>query len=341
MSYSCVDSRRLDISFTDVDMSRRPIVSTLLAVAGLSLTMAGAQRGEPEQKTLRMQVLTVQDGTAPFGGALLYLITGGGGTTLALVDEGSGGVVLVDTKSAGWGKPLIDALRSVTEMPVTTIINTHAHRDHTGSNNEFPTATQIVAHANTKANMIKMDAFGGPNEHGLPNKTFTEMVSLLNGPNRIDLYYFGPGHTDGDAIVVFPGKRLAYLGDLFPSKAAPSIDTSNGGSGVAFPETLAKTLEITGIDRVITGHGLARGDRGTPVAVAGRSPEPEIMTWADLQEYAAFNRDFLSAVRQAWTAGKSVDEAVASLNLQEKYQHYGMEHAKANVQAIYNELKRP
>ena len=65
------------------------------------------------------------------------------------------------------------------------------------------------------------------------------------------------------------------------------------------------------------------------------------MRWADLQEYAEFNRDFLSAVREALKAGKTVDEAVASLNLQEKYKHYGMERAKANVQAIYNELKKP
>ena len=52
-----------------------------------------------------------------------------------------------------------------------------------------------------------------------------------------DLLHFGPAHTDGDIVVVFPEKRTAYLGELFPDKAAPVIDTANGGSGVAFPET--------------------------------------------------------------------------------------------------------
>ena len=150
-------------------------------------------------------------------------------------------------------------------MPIPTIINSHSHPDHTGSNSEFPTAIQIVGHANTKANMAKMDAFRGANEKFLPTKTYTERLSLLDGLNRIDLYYFGAGHTDGDAIVVFPEKKLAYLGDLFPSKAAPFIDTTNGGSGVAFPETLTKALEIKDIDRVITGHGAAHRDRGAPV----------------------------------------------------------------------------
>src|SRR5437870_13819741 len=80
-------------------------------------------------------------------------------------------------------------------------------------------------------------------------------TTLFDGPDRIDLYHFGAGHTNGDLVVVFPGKRVAYFGDLFPSKAAPFIDTANGGSGVAFPETLAKAVtQITGISRVITGH---------------------------------------------------------------------------------------
>jgi glyoxylase-like metal-dependent hydrolase (beta-lactamase superfamily II) len=321
-------------------MRRTFVLGTVLAVAALSLTITGTQREPSEQNTLRMRAVTAQDGTPPFGGALLYLITGGDGTTLALVDEGTG-VVLVDTMRAGWGKPLLDALRSVTEMPVTTIINTHTHLDHTGSNKDFPMAIEVIAHANTKTHMVQMDAFRGANERFLPNKTFTQTLSLLHGSNRIDLYYFGPAHTDGDAIVVFPEKRLAYVGDLFPSKAAPLIDTSNGGSGVAFPDTLAKALELKGIDRVITGHGHVRGDSGVQSATAGRPYEPEILRWADLQEYAEFNREFLSAVREAFKTGKSVDAAVANFNLPEQFKQYGMERARANVQTIYEELQRP
>ena len=138
---------------------------------------------------------------------------------------------------------------------------------------------------------------------------------------------------------MFPAKGVAYLGDLFPSKAAPFIDTRNGGSGVAYPETLAKAVaEITGVVRVITGHGTPiRGTETLPdtVTTVGRRPPHEVMRWTDLQEYAEFNRDFLAAVQAAKQAGKTVDEAVADLQLPEKYTAYGMEHAKANVQAIY------
>src|SRR5262245_52206431 len=111
-----------------------------------------------------MRTLSVYD--------ILYVITGGGINTGALLtDKGS---VLVDTKPAGWGKPVRDALDAVTEEPVTLIINTHAHPDHVGANSEFPGAVEIVAQENTKARMAKSAAFSGANDRFLPNRTFVD-----------------------------------------------------------------------------------------------------------------------------------------------------------------------
>src|SRR5438034_5378604 len=118
LRFVVLSEERPRVACQDGDMRRTLVLCTLLTLAGLRPPLAVAQTATPEQKTLQMQVVTAQDGTSPFGGALLYLITGGGATTLALVDEGTGGVVVVDTKRVGWGKPLFDALRAVTEMPV-------------------------------------------------------------------------------------------------------------------------------------------------------------------------------------------------------------------------------
>jgi hypothetical protein len=112
---------------------------------------------------------------------------------------------------------------------------------------------------------------------------------------------------------------------------------------VAYPETLARAAAaIKGVSRVITGH------TGIPDSYAGagrRSPERNdprrrYMTWDDFQEYADFNRDFLSAVRDAMRAGKSVDQAAAGLNLPDRYKEYDMTRARANVEVIYAELKK-
>jgi cyclase len=178
--------------------------------------------------------------------------------------------------------------------------------------------------------MAKMSIFTGERMQFLPKITYKEKLSLLSGKDRIDLYYFGAGHTNGDAWVVFPALRVMHAADMFARKDAPLYDRRNGGSGVAFPLTLSKALAgIKDIDTIITGHS-------------------SMMTWSDLEEHQRFNRDLLAAVREAMKAGKSADEASASLILAEKYQGYqaqlqspeGRRHVKAAVEAIYEELKR-
>ena len=130
-------------------------------------------------------------------------------------------------------------------------------------------------------------------------------MTLGEGRDRIDLYYFGAGHTNGDIVVAFPGKRVAYLGDLFPGKTVPVIDAANGGSLLAWPQTLARAVaELKGIPKIIPGHGVP--PPGSPL---GRW-----ITMADLQEYSNFTRDFLAAVQEAFKAGKTVDEAASSLH---------------------------
>ena len=291
-------------------------VCPLVAAGALALGGPGGvalAAGQPAAKTVRMHSLSPGD--------TVYVLLDGGGHSLAVVDEDGGEVVLVDAKSAGWGQTVMDAVALVTELPVTTIINTHGHADQTGGNGEFPDAIRIIAHENAR------DAAG-------PNSTaFRDTLALLDGPNRIELYYFGPAHTDGDIVVVFPEKGVAHVGDLMNGKAAPVIDTASGGSGVAYPETLARLAAgIDGVDTVITGDGAMP-------PVPGVHGMLQTMTWADVEEYAAFTRDFLAAVREAMDAGMDAAEAAARLRLPERYAGYGMEQAEANVRIIYDELR--
>ena len=226
----------------------------------------------------------------------------------------------------GPGPP--DRIKTVTDKPVTTIINTHTHGDHTGSNEFFGSAVQIVAHENTKANMAKMDAFKSDKAKFLPGRTYTDKLSIGSGKDQIDLYYFGPGHTNGDTFVVFPAIRTIHTGDMFAWKALPYIDTSNGGSVSAHAQTLAKVVStLQNVDTVITGH--------TPV-----------LTWNELREYADFNRDFVAWAASQMKAGKTVGQAVAEYRVPERYKGYTvapgpqMDVAKANLEIVFNELKR-
>jgi glyoxylase-like metal-dependent hydrolase (beta-lactamase superfamily II) len=229
--------------------------------------------------------------------------------------------VVVDTKLAGYGRDIIEKIKAVTNKPITTIINTHTHGDHTGSNEGFPASVEIVAHENTKANMMKMDAFKGEKARYLPRRTYKDKLTLGSGKDRIDLYYFGPGHTNGDTFVVYPALRVLQTGDMFAWKDAPLYDRSNGGSGVEHPKTMATMLAtIKDVDTVIPGH----------------SP---VTTLRDVQEYQRYTTELLLLTEAAKTAGKSAKQAAASIDLASKYPGYKNDRVEAAVAAIYEDLK--
>jgi cyclase len=311
-------------------MRRGIVLAVLLTLGGVSLGVAAYQQppvgGQPAPRVI--QVVPVKDN--------LYLLRGGGGNTAVLVAED--GVVVVDTKNPGWGQLLLDAIRELTSKPVTTIINTHSHYDHASGNVEFPATVEIVAHANTKSNMENgvpvagvpladqpANVFESSNGRGLPTQIFTDRMSLGRGDDRIDLYYFGRGHTNGDAWVIFPTLRVMHAGDIFARKGLPLLDANNGGSGVAIPETLAKAANAVGndVDTIITGHSDA------------------LMTMDDLREFANFNRDFLAAMQEARQAGRSIDDVVNSWQMPAGYTGYGAPSARlrSNVEILFEELR--
>lgn len=267
----------------------------------------------------------------------LYLIPGQGGNTAVFV--AASGVVLVDTKLANNGQAILDRVKSVTDKPITTIINSHHHGDHIGSNEFFPASVEIVAQENAKANMEQMAALRDkPN--AMPDRTFKDKASLMSGADRIDLYHFGPGHTNGDTLIVFPALRFMHGGDLFAFTQPPIIVREDGGSAVALPDTLQKAINgIKNVDRIITGHGL--GDRA-------------MVNWKDFVEFAEFNREFLKAVKTAHQAGRTAEQAAAALKLPSRFNSYMAERpiveggdflttaarVTANVSAIYSELTK-
>jgi cyclase len=306
-------------------MRRGIALGTLMALGALSLVVS-AYQAPPAAGPKVVEVEKLKDN--------LFMLKGGGGNTAVFV--GTGGVVVVDTKLPGWGQPILEKIKELTPKPVTTIINTHTHGDHVSGNVEFPATVEVVTQENTKVNMQKMatptgipagtlaNVFEAGSSRGMPKKTFKDKMTLGKDADRVDLYYFGRGHTNGDAFVVFPALRIMHAGDIFARKAPPLLDANNGGSGVAIGDTLSKAASgIKGIDSVITGHST-------------------VMTWADLAEYARFNQDFLEWVRAQMKAGKTSEAAAAEYKLPGKYAGYtdNPDRVKLNVGVIYDELKK-
>src|SRR6266481_3087821 len=307
-------------------MKRVVVLGILIVLGCLPVIVSGFQA--PSAKALAAtRIEKLKDN--------LYVITGSGATDLEAFSGGNtavfiteSGVVVVDTKLPGWGPTVLDRIKSVTTKPVTTIINTHTHNDHTGSNELFGATVDSVVHENTKANMVKMDEFKGAKAKFLPKRTYKDKFTIGKGKDEIDLYYFGAGHTNGDSFVVFPAIRTMHVGDMFAWKALPYIDTGNGGSVIAHASTLAKAVAtVKNVDTIINGH--------IPTT-----------SWNELKEYADFSQDFVTFARNEMKAGKTVDQAAAEYKVPAKFKGYvatvyeQFASSKTNVQAVYDELKK-
>jgi cyclase len=299
-------------------MKRGIVLGALLAVGAVSWTVAGYQQPAANAPKV-IDVDKVKDN--------LFVLKGGGGNTAVFVT--ADGVVVVDAKNPGWGAPILDKIKTLTTKPVKMLINTHTHGDHVSGNVEFPATIDFVAQENTKANMEKMPIFKEHGGVGMAKRTFKDKMTLGKGADQIDLYYFGPGHTNGDAIVVFPALRTAHIGDLFAGKNLPLVDGENGGSVLHYPETLNKAHKgIKNVDTLINGHSNTT------------------TTWADLKEFADFNQDFLTWAQGELKAGKTPAQAAEEWKVPAKYTGYSSTVAPlfgglpGRIQRLADEMKK-
>jgi len=313
--------------FEEVCMKRVIALGALLVVGGLSLAVSGQAPGPSEKSIAATKIEKVKDN--------LYIITGSGAEDTSAFSGGNvavfitdGGVTLVDAKLPGFGPTIVERVKSVTNKPITRIINTHTHSDHTGSNEFFGASIENIVQENTKANMAKMDEFKGEKAQFLPKKTYKETMTIGTGKDEIDLYYFGPGHTNGDTFVVFKQLRTMHVGDIFAWKALPYVDAGNGGSVMQQGKSLSKAVAtVKNVDTIINGH--------IPVS-----------TWNDLKEYAQFTSEFAAFAEAQMKAGKTSAQASDAYKLDPKYKGYVVSvnpafgGARANMDIAYNEMKK-
>jgi len=230
----------------------------------------------------------------------LFLFSGDGGNVTAVVDNGS--TLLIDSGMESRAVELNDAVFKATMRPVTRLVNTHWHFDHTGGNVFLGSSgVIIIAQENVKKQLSSVQdvPFIGLRDghypaQALPAVTYSNSMALGQGSQRLTLTNYGPAHTDGDTIIYIAPANVVVVGDIFSNAFYPIIDLTSGGSIdgmiLSVDRILAQTDEQT---KIVPGHG--------PVA-----------TRSDLQDY----RDMLVQVRQRIkmliAAGKTMDEAVAA-----------------------------
>jgi len=230
----------------------------------------------------------------------IWMFAGDGGNVTAIVDDSN--TLLIASGLNSRTAELTGAVFQATWHPVTRLVNTHWHFDHTGGNAYFGLeGVTIIAQENVKRRLSSVQnvPFIGLRDgrypaQALPAVTYSSSMTLSQGGQHLALVNYGSAHTDGDTIIYSTPANVAVVGDIFSNHFYPIIDLASGGSidGMihSLDQILAQTDEQT---KIVPGHG----------PVANRS---------DLQKY----RDMLSQVRQRIrvlvAAGKTIDEAVAA-----------------------------
>jgi glyoxylase-like metal-dependent hydrolase (beta-lactamase superfamily II) len=227
-------------------MGRTLVTRTLLtriSAAVLFLTLgwiAYTQNQPPPQK---LTLNKVKDD--------LYEIVGdGGNVAVYITDEG---VILIDDKFDQDHQGIVDQVKSVTSQPIKYIINTHYHSDHSGGNTKFLPTAEIISTANARTNILEHKQSNAAPGMSPARITFTTETAVYLGGKEVRAYYFGRGHTNGDAVIYFPALRVLHTGDLMAG-TSPLIDYNGGGSVVEWTKTLDGALKLD-FDTVIPGHG--------------------------------------------------------------------------------------
>ena len=182
----------------------------------------------------------------------LYMITGGGANTLIRVT--TEGLIVVDTKNPGDENynRVMEEIRSVSNLPVKYVINTHHHPDHVGNNQKFIDAgAQVIA-----LDALKTRMASDPRTKdipGLPTITFAKDYDLKFGGAEVQAHFYGRGHTGDDTMVYFPDLKVVMVSDQITDNT-PIVDFANGGSAVEWTQILDGVLKLD-FEMAIPGRG--------------------------------------------------------------------------------------
>jgi len=139
---------------------------------------------------------------------------------------------MIDDKFARFGQEIIDVVATLSDKPITYVLNTHHHGDHTGANVEMKAVgATVVAHENVRTRMgatYMNKAFKreqkAREETLWPTLTFSDEMTLWFNGDAVRAIHIPAGHTDGDSIVHFTEANIVHLGDNYFKGMLPFVD---------------------------------------------------------------------------------------------------------------------
>lgn len=260
-------------SLDDLECSGRPRRRFLADIGLLGLggclgpRWLHAQENEGVVDVFRRHAATASIATERLRGGIAVL-SGSGGNIAVL--SGADGMFVVDAGVDTSRRQLAEALAKTGAQPITHVVNTHWHFDHTGGNDWLHAAgATIVAHENTRKHMSKTTrvedwkhTFPPSAAAALPEVIVTERHEVRVNGETIVLEPYGPCHTDSDISVRFTNADVLQTGDTWWNRQFPFIDYSTGGSITGTIRAAEANVAAAGAGTlVIPGHGPVGGRR--------------------------------------------------------------------------------
>lgn len=279
-----------------------------------ALGLAGQATSKPQQQSPFQAPLTVEKIKDN-----IYMAKGGVGANTGFF-IGSKGVLAIDAKmTTEASKQVVAEIAKLTPLPVVTMVLTHSDLDHVNGLNGFPQGMKIIAHEQTKMDMVK--AFAEPNLQALqaflPNQTFTDKLVLDFGGETVQLLHFGPAHTSGDVVIYFPKEKVAFIGDLAFIGRDPLIHLEKGGSSFGLDKNLAEIIKLDA-DVLISGHN-------------------DPLNKTQIKELLKSIEDKQAQVKALVDKGNSLDQVKAAFNIIDETGPGGR-HWPSLAEIIYKEL---
>ena len=190
------------------------------------------------------------------------VLMGSGGNIGVL--PGKDGKVLVDSGYSSSKPQLLQALAAISSDPMTMLINTHWHFDHTDGNEWMHAAgATILAQEKTKERLSTPQDIAAFHVHlpaapagAIPTRTFVSAQTLKANGETIVLTHYDPAHTDTDASVLFTNANVLHAGDTWFNGFYPFIDYSSGGNIDGMIRASEKNLATASAETIIIpGHG--------------------------------------------------------------------------------------
>jgi len=191
----------------------------------------------------------------------LYEIHGGSGAQGGLY-IGDNGILIIDAKQDKKSfDDVIGGIKKITDKPILYLINTHSDGDHIFGNRFFPETVTIIAHENCREEFFhptssgKESAWKNPDLAPFtPSITFKEKMDIWLGSQKVELWYFGVGHTKGDAFVYFPGEKAVFIGDMVFMGRPQLIHSYKGGNSFEYVKTMMEMLRTLDAEKFYSGH---------------------------------------------------------------------------------------